>query len=97
MPKKQNSVPKVLCPAPSCRGGYEPQLRKATDEEIAAVPPEVFKRKKAEQLVYRCIYCQFMWAQNPSRKIGTGVAPLGFYKNFVFEQVSENYETRGDW
>lgn len=87
--KPKKIIRKVLCPAPSCKGGYLP--KEAKNGQIEKVPSEVLARKKKDQLVYRCTYCGFMWAQRDEGN----VTPLGFLENLEFKQVPKDYRNRG--
>lgn len=93
--RRKSSRPR--CPAPDCSGGYTGRLRQVAPESIP-IPEEVQQRAGKGDVIYRCGYCGFVWAQKSSSQPGVNVTPLGFYRNFSnpneFFPVSEDYEIR---
>lgn len=84
------------CPA-NCSGGVSNRLYRVTAEAVQ-LTPEALKRKQPGDGLYACSYCQFVWFQNSSSRVGFNPTPVGYYDNFrwpgEFHLVPESFSIR---
>lgn len=66
------------CPSPSCIGGYEHKLRKATSK-LVNMPGDVSEQARDGEVIYRCQYCGLVWFQKAGVRPGLDARVAGWY------------------
>ena len=71
------------CPSRTCTGGHKNKLFHIKGRPIW-LPPEVWIKKKEEEIVCRCSYCGLVWFQEKLKRQGVDARPVGYYDGFDY-------------
>lgn len=71
------------CPSRTCTGGRRNKLLHVKGKP-GWLPPEVWIKKKEEEIVYRCRSCGLVWFQEKLKRQGVDARPVGYYDGFDF-------------
>ncbi len=71
------------CPSRTCTGGNRNKLFHIRGKPNW-LPPEVWIKKKEEEIVYRCRYCGLVWFQEKLKRQGVDARPVGYYDGFDY-------------
>jgi hypothetical protein len=86
------------CPA-DCTGGTRSQLELTTAQR-EHLPADLAKRIRLGDVIFRCLYCQFVWVQKRGAPPGWEPSPLGYNGNprwpGVFHVVDDTFPIRSE-
>jgi hypothetical protein len=86
------------CPSPKCTGKDKNKLYHIKGKPNW-LPPEVWVKKKEDQILYRCAYCGLVWFQERAKRAGFDARPVGYYDDlqhpWEFVSLKGKYRIRG--